>query len=213
MAFKEIDLEPENAEKTVCEHLKSHCLGIGEVHSEPDGRLMAIELMNRGLVTNMFMELPNSQPVAAAIAAVKQIATHNAINGLADYNDLQTPNHIAHRTTAFTTLSAVAPEAAENSIRLSDVILYSGNVPVWAADVCDMGRTAFPDRHQDIYNCAVQKTFLTGMKGCLFLWGRHHFTETGSGGKVPFEETIFSNKKASDTPLHLWFPFMQYVLA
>lgn len=145
--------------------LKSGALGIGEDHTKPDGRLLAIELLNQpGLVKHLFVEL-TEQHVALIENARKLVEAGRP----------------------FEEIVAAAPEggAFVCTVTQKRVIATAlmNNIPVYAADDRCMARFTdnFRRRHTTIAAKFEEVTTVKNARasesaGCLLLWGGDHFT-------------------------------------
>lgn len=152
--------------------LLNGALGVGEEHGDPAARRFVIELIEKGVVTKLFLELPKnmarfSEKMAEANAAAAAGRTMEEIAAVAPSGDLDIGNEYPlNRLIAFA---------------------LSKGIEVYLADDRTMARSGggnFDKRHKsirDTFNEATgqndAKWFTSAAKGSLFLWGGAHFDD------------------------------------
>jgi hypothetical protein len=159
---------PETNENDAWYCLETGALGIGEEHTQPAGRQLAIELIDSGLVTNLFVEFAQEQFRYALQAAQKAVGQGRDIEEVA---------RLAPNSNLF-----------KNRIPLGRVIAMAllAHIPVHLADHYIMASypNDFRRRHTTIKNTFRAVTnqqqdppYAIGENciGCLLLWGGKHF--------------------------------------
>jgi hypothetical protein len=166
---------PKHAKNEAQALLKSGALGIGEDHTKPDGRILAIQLLNQpDLVKHLFVEL-----------TVQHVFLLEQAKALAD----------AGRPLEEIERAAPNGGAFDCSITQAKVIATAlvNKIPVYAADDRTMAR--FPDnfkkRHMTIAAKFEEVTKVRNARanesaGCLLLWGSDHFVGKQELGKEPY---------------------------
>ena len=169
-------------------------IGIGEMHTNPWGRAIVRECLKEGLVTNLFLELPES-----AQKAIHEILEQDKIHRI-----LVSPEK--NRGTAIAKINSATRSAYPNEIHYADLVIAARDatppVPVWAAERFAFDRYDFGTRHTAIAECVKEKAPKSDsgksiLRGCLFLWGSQHFT----------------SKMGTDIPLWQYFDSMYYFVA
>lgn len=170
---------PKRAKNEARALLKHGALGIGEDHTKPHGRLLAIKLLEQpGLVKHLFVELNPSHILL-----------------------LKKAEKLAKEGGSFEDVLKVAPEGGNFrcTVRQSEVIATAlvNNIPVYAADDMCMFSASdkFKKRHTTIAATfeevtKVRNAGASESAGCLLLWGSDHFVGIKSDKSDALENFI-----------------------
>ncbi|TKC86304.1 hypothetical protein FAZ69_20845 [Trinickia terrae] len=150
--------------------LEAGALGIGENHTQPGGRQLAIELISSGRVTHLFVELAHmhyGKPLENAQEIADQGGDIDAVQMAAPSGNLHQENPIP--------LSRVIATALTQKVKvhLADHIVMAYHAEDFARRH-DSIREAFRTVTEQSPDAAVQAVD-ERCAGCLLLWGGAHF--------------------------------------
>ncbi|WP_435635852.1 hypothetical protein ACSC9U_12620 [Pseudomonas solani] len=149
--------------------LENGALGIGEDHTQPEGRQLAIDLIDSGLVTHLFIELADAH-YGGVLANAQQIATNGGTR-----QQIQAACPDGNLFVCPISLKQVITAALKIGVPV-----HLADHPIMASRSSDFQR-----RHNSILQTFRTVTNQPGpgaaqavgpaSVGCLFLWGGAHF--------------------------------------
>ncbi|MFA8385373.1 MAG: hypothetical protein ACEPO2_07090 [Pelagibaca sp.] len=161
---------PKVLEVNAVNFLKAGALGIGEEHNDPAGRRLVKELIDKGVVKKLFVELAKnterfSRAMAAANAKAAEGGNIEEIASVAPCGDLDRLNEIPlNHLIAYALFHGAQVFLADDR---SMAKLRGGNFDIRHAQIRDTFKEATGQ--------GAAKWYSEEAKGCLFLWGGAHF--------------------------------------